>query len=246
MTWTSKHEKLSIKNNWWKSAERVVKYIVNRVPANRAVEYEFDRQEFEKYLKRFGGSPYHRTTITKVFQHLEEKSDGLIVVLRNYGHGVYKLLVRPISYITENKNPKADLGNGQNRVKPMYTEEQKKRAAQQQQQDITNIDRLCREIGLTYDANALNRIWRLAGKKVDQVVNAIKLLLYRNGTKKVEKPHGFIVDCLKYGWCQDIDLYYQPELPVFKNRMSIDKFVSGIADGILDKKKAPFDVPSPT
>ena len=242
MTWTTKHDKLSIRNNWWQSAERAAKFIFNRVPSARAVEFEFERKDFEKYLKRSGGKIYHRTMTPKIIKHLEEKSDGLIVVLRDYGYGVYKLLVLPISYLSENRNPKPELELESKRGNPMYSEEQKKRHAQQQQQNINKVDELLREVGLKYDPAALEMIWRLSGKCIERIVKSIELLLYRNSTEKVRKPHGFIVKCLRDGWSKDFDIYYEPELPVFSSRMQIDKFVSDITGKILDKKNTDVDL----
>ena len=62
---------------------------------------------------------------------------------------------------------------------------------------------------------------------MDNIVKTIELLVYQNSTpsnKPIERPHGFVIDCLKYRWYDNFDLYYQPEIPKFGSRRSIIKF----------------------
>lgn len=111
----------------------------------------------------------------------------------------------------------------------MFSDVHKERLVkQQQQEDISKIDNLLNAIGLKYDRDALNRIYRLAGKKIEAVVKAIELMLYRHSSKEIPKPHGFIVECLKHGWQDGFDLYYEPELPKFNSVVEIARHVSSL------------------
>ena len=234
MTWTHKHQELAIKNGWWNSTINLASYIYKRTNNQSAIEFEFDANKFQKHITKLRGKPYDRTTIPKAMRQLEEKSDGLIVVMRFYGRGIYKLVVRPISFLQGNKTTKREASQSQNAGNPMYSEEQKKRLALQQQQYINKIDRLTENIGLKFDSDALTRIWKLSGKSLEMVTKAVKFVLYRNsnGVEKLRNPHGLLIDALRRGWAKDFDLYYEPELPTFNNRMAIDTFINDLAKKI--------------
>ncbi|MGK7894939.1 MAG: hypothetical protein AB4372_15295 [Xenococcus sp. (in: cyanobacteria)] len=98
-------------------------------------------------------------------------------------------------------------------------------AYQQQQQNITKVDNLFRQINMRFDRDALNRIWRMAGKSLDPIKQAIELLLYRNSTTQISNPHGFIVESLKHGWQKGFNLNYVPDIPRFNDKASLIKFV---------------------
>ena len=235
MTWTKKHHDFGTKQGWWQSTLNIASYLYRRADVNKPTEIEFEAKKFQKHIKRLKGKPYHRTTIPKAVKQLEENSRGLVVVLKSYGRGVYKIMVYPLSFLNENKSTKKESDLARNASNPMFSEEAKQKVALQQQQIISKLDRLLRKVGLIYDADALNNIWRLSGKSVERVVNSIKLLLHRNSSKTIKKPHGFIIDCLKNRWSDGFDLYYEPELPMFQSRMEIENYVSDLTQKIFPK-----------
>ena len=110
----------------------------------------------------------------------------------------------------------------------MFSEQHKKEESRKQQQFISRVDELLKKIGLKFDADALQNIYRLSGKSIDRVVKAIELLLHRNSSKKIPKPHGFIIECLKKRWSEGFDLYYEPDLPTFQFKGEIQSFVNNI------------------
>lgn len=248
MTWTRKHQDLAIKNRWWQSTTNLAEFICRQAKSDRAIEIEFDANKFQRHIAKLRGKPYHRTLIRKAMAQLDSNSNGLIVILRDYSHGIYKLLVRPISFLNENKDSQSENRVNQNAGNPMFSEEHKARVAQQQQQDINKIDRLLKKIGVIFDGDALNRIWGLSGKCINEVRKAIEHMLYRHskGVKKIENPQGFLVDSLRDGWAKDFNIYYQPELPTFKSRLDISKYVSDALNETFSQKNGASDEIAPT
>ena len=51
----------------------------------------------------------------------------------------------------------------------MYSDEHKKVAIQQQQQDISKLSSFLANLGLKYTQDAIVKLWRMAGKSVDEV-----------------------------------------------------------------------------
>ena len=239
MSWTNKHQDFAAKNGWWQSAINVGNYLYTRMRSNEPMEIEFDSDKFNRRMQKVRGKKYHRTTIPKAVKHLAEHSQGLIIIMRDYGKGVFRLRIFPLSYLTENRSSTKDSSHRAAAENPLYSESLKKNqeeVLQQQQKYINKIDLLLKKIGLEFDADALQNIYRLSGKSISRVSKSIELLLYRNNKKKIPKPHGFIIDCLKKRWCDGFDIYYEPDLPTFQFKGEIQSFVNNIC--------ASLDIPS--
>ena len=235
MAWTSKHQEFAAKNGWWQSAINVGNYLYKRVRSDEPIEIEFDSDKFNNWIKKVRGKKYHRTTIPKAVKHLAENSQGAVVIMRDYGKGVFKLRVFPLSYVSENENSKTDSSRSAAAGKGFGSNVNRKKRSeklQQQQKLIDRVDALFQKIGLRFDRDALINIWRLSGGCISRVVRAIELMLHRNQSKKIPKPHGFIIDCLKKRWAEGFDLYYEPELPTFNSKKDLRHFVHEITKSI--------------
>ena len=231
MNWSKKTEQFALSCKIRGASRLLAHYIINRAKKNEICELEIDLHDFNSWIERHRIlGKYHRKTVINAIAFLDEHSQGMFVILKKYSPWVYKLLVRPLEIVLRMKSakraliPKADRGN------PMYSEEHKERLVKQQQQDISKIDDLLNAVGLKYDRDALTRIYRLAGKKIEPVVKAIELMLYRHSSTAITKAHGFIIQCLKGGWQENFDIYYEPELPKFESRFKIAEFVDSICN----------------
>lgn len=232
MVWNEKYHNFCQRQNMWNATINAACFIYKHCNPNESTVIEFKKEKFQRHMKLTKGQEYHRTYVPKIIRQLEERSNGLVIVQENYGKGVYKLLVHPLSFLTENKKPKRESCHDENARNCMFSEQRKEEEFKQQQQFISKVDELLKKIGLDYDQDALNRIWRLSGKSISRVVEAIEFLLHRNSSNKISKPHGFIIECLKKRWCDGFDIYYEPELPTFKFKSEIRNFVDSICTSV--------------
>ena len=241
MAWTNKHQDFAARNGWWQSAINVGSYLyANKVRSNEPVDVEFDSDKFNRRMKKIRGKTYHRTTIPKAVKHLAQNSQGLILITKDYGKGVFKLRVFPLSWLPENTSSKKDSTHLATAGKGFSGESNKRKKnqrLQQQQNFIDKVDLLLQKVGLKFDPDALNNIFRLSGGCIQRVIKSIELLLHRHQSKKIPKPHGFIIDCLKKRWADGFDLYYEPELPVFQSKKDLRHFVHEISKSIIQDKK---------
>ncbi len=243
MPWNQKHHDFFQKQNMWSGTTNLGCFIYRKCKPNESTELEIDVDQFTRHMKRTKGKAYHRTYFNKMMSQLEEKSNGGIVTLRYYGKGIYKILVRPISFAIENEKSKAESSSRSKAQNPMYSEAHKKRVLEQQQQeeDIEILDSLFEKIGMKYAKNTLLKIWRMAGKKVDEVKTAIEYMLHSNTTQAepIKKPHGWLISCLKSGWHKNFDHCLEYELPTFKDRLEMQAFINCVLNG------DPVPIPSP-
>lgn len=228
MTFNKRYDQFALSCALRHSSERLLRWVLRRAKPNQVVEIEIDLRVFNKDIARGrdrGG--YDPKTLKLGLAQLDEKTQGLILITKSYTWAIHKVIVRPLAMVLEtnsqnrNKAPKLNRGN------PMFSEDRKKAIALQQQQNISKIDTLFKNVGINFTHDALNRIWRLSGKCLDNIVKSVELLLHRHSTscEKISNPQGFIVQCLKDGWYKTFDLYYQAELPFFKTGQEIANYV---------------------
>ena len=229
MSWNKKNQQFELSCGLRPSAIEMCQWILRRTDNFKPTEKVIDIREFNSYIGKYRlKGEYDRKTIKEAIAQLNEKTYGWIVIVKSYTWAVHKILVRPVEYAISQKSQSEGNPPKLNRGNPMFCDAHKERLVKQQQQDMSKIDSLLQNVGLKYDRQALSTIYRLAGKKIESVVNAIELMLYRHSTTDIPKPHGFIIECLKQGWQVGFDIYYQPELPKFEGVEAIADYVRDI------------------
>ena len=222
--WTKKYDDFAVEHGLRPSSTLLWRWIMRRAKKSEVCEIEVDINKFNREIeKKRSRGGYSRRALRFAINQLDEQTNGAICILKEYGKGVYKILVRPL-FLVETKDPKTEQKSQNSNVKPMYTEEQKLSISKQQQQKISKLEDVLEKTKLKFDPDAIKRIWKLAGKKIDNVVDAITLLLHRNKIKQISNPQGFLIDCLKFKWHEGFDPYYVPELPVFTTNQDLIQF----------------------
>lgn len=230
MTWTKKHDEFALMCDLSKSESAILlaRFLMRRAKLSEPTEVELDFHVFNKWVgKRRVKGEYHRKTLTTAIEKLDERSHGMFVILKKYSPWYYKILVRPLSFVEKIESAKENLVHKHPTENPMFDEDRKMPCNIQQQQDISKIDTLFSQLGMKYTQDALTRIWRLAGKSIDEVKNAVELLLFQHSIQeeKIRNPHGWVISCLRNGWQKGLNLYYQVDLPYFSHAQDIEKFV---------------------
>ncbi|MEL6580037.1 MAG: hypothetical protein AAFQ14_09810 [Cyanobacteria bacterium J06621_12] len=230
MTWTKKHQQFALSCRLRPSTINLMMFIMRRAKPFLAQNLEIDLRLFNNWVKRHRGKGYDRKTLKAALAQLDESSKGLILIEKTYTWAIHRLLIRPLSFVLSQNSPKTAKTPQTPTLNPMFGAEHKKAVDRQQQHNISRLNTLFQKVGIKYDQHALLRIWRLAGKSMDSVSEAIEMLLHRHSTqaKAIPNPQGWLIDCLKYGWYKDFDLYYQAELPFFKSGEAIANFVRGV------------------
>ena len=170
-----------------------------------ASEIEIDLRDFNKWIGKKRGKPYDRKTLRYAIAQLLDKTEGLIVSLTRVTWYYFKLHVKPLSYLCQEKKPKTGKSSQAETSQPSWHRSSADKTYKQQQQNIIQIDNLLQKVGLKYDSQAIHRIWQLSGRCIDRIVKAVELLLYRHQTTDISKPHGFIIECLKHNWQEGFD-----------------------------------------
>lgn len=218
MTWNKKNRQFALSCELRPSAILLSQYLCSRSNKYKPTVVLLDLREWNQEVARDRPKGKFATkTAKEAIAQLDELTYGWFTIVKSYTWAIHKVMVRPVDFAQSKKSqllgkpPKLKRGN------PMYPDDHKKRSNEQQQQNISKLDRVFRDIGLIYSRDALARIWRLANKNMDEVVNAIELLLHRHsfGAKKIGNAYGFIISCIEQGLYYTSELYQPADLPVF-------------------------------
>lgn len=225
MYWSKKHDEFCMARKITaNSALLLFKHIVRRLKSNSIEEIEIDLKQFNKWIERKRGRGYDPKTLKDALDMICDRSDGMVVVFKRYTWYCQKLIVKPLAFFERNNSHEIGETTENESLNGAWRRSSNDEMLQQQQQNLNTINNLAKKVGLNYDHDALLKIWRLAGKSVDRVIKAIELMLYRNHTAQISKPHGFLIECLKRNWQEGFDLYYQPELPRFRSSEELQTY----------------------
>lgn len=223
-----KHQQFALSCALRPSTTQFLWWLMRRSKKHEISEIEIDLRVFNQWVAKHRGRPYDRKTLKEALAQLDEKTNGLVLITKSYTWAIKKVIVRPLEMVLQKNSPKLGLHPKPDRANPMFSDAQKKAAIEQQQLDISKICHLFDRLKLPYTIDSVKRFWRLSGKNVAEVKNAVKLLLFQHSTqkeKKIESPMGWLHHCLLYGWQKGLNLYYQTELPYFESVRELEGFV---------------------
>jgi hypothetical protein len=228
MYWTKKHQEWRLRFNLRQSTTELWQWINRKTKGVTTEELEIDLRQFNQWIGRKRYKPYDRKTVKSAIAQLLEQTNGLITEHKKVNWYYYKIVVKPISFLDQRAIPKKEQDPNNLTTESASDGRCKFTTSLQQQHNIDKLNTLLQGVGLKYDRDALNRIWRLSGKCWVNIQQAIELMLYRHRSTPVSKPHGFIMDCLKYNWQEGFDVLYEPELPKFVTNSDLYGFVKGL------------------
>lgn len=239
MTWNKKNQQFALSCALRPSTKELAQWILRRCNDYEATEKIIDLRDFNSWIAKIRPQgEYDRKTIKEAIAQLNESTHGWIVILRSYTWAIHQIVVFPVQKAIDAKSQKWDSSPKLPTGQPMFDGDRKKSTRDLLLQNISKLDSLFKKIGLIYTQDALLRIWRMSGKKLDEVKNAIAYMLKVHAQKLDEasitnteakgifKAKGWLHDCIKYGWHQlDEDV----ELP-YVNGQYIPSFVDALID----------------
>lgn len=224
MTWNKKNQQFALSCGLRPSSKEFMQWVLRRAKPGQVSEIEIDLRVFNKFIERDRGRGYDRKTLKEVLAQVDEKTHGLILITKSYTWAIHKIIIRPLEIIlqekssTEGKTPKVST------VESMFNADHKNRVKELLLQNISKLDSLFKKLGMNYTPDALIRIWRMAGKSMTNIKQAVEYMLCTHADKierspesigeiqGITTPKGWLHNCLKYGWHQVQDEVTLPYL----------------------------------
>lgn len=189
--WTDRHHAYCLKHHIRCATLDVYQWLVAQ---GENVELEVDfKHEFNAWVAKKRGAPYHRDTIKKAIATLADL--GVITLGKKYSWCIWSLFVISLDRLVK---PRKKSGN---RTTPRGFDPAKhgkpdERVLQQQHQ----YNSLLAKAKIIFQPRYLKRLLKFS---IDDLRNAIALFFYRGGHEKINNPSGWIVECLRNGWWED-------------------------------------------
>lgn len=237
MTWQKKNQQFALSAGLRPSTICIAQYILRRVNRHKATELTIDLREINRQIGKYRiKGEYDRKTLKQAMAQLNESTYGWFTVIKSYTWSVKTILVRPVDFAIETKSqsegkpPRLNTGNH------CYNGKNRERERELLLQDISKLDSLLQKVGLNYTQDCLRRIWRMAGKKIEEVQSAVEYMLTVHHEKLehpqcvedvsgIRSPKGWLHECIKHGWHH---LTEAIDLPRFDSTLTISNFVRNI------------------
>lgn len=198
--WTEKHFAYCLKHGIRCSTLDVYQWLMLQ---GENVELEVDfKHEFNEWVRKKRGKPYHRDTIKKAIQYLADL--GVIRLGKKYSWAIWSLYVISIDRLTKPRK------KSQDRKKPQgFERSNPKNVEQVDKQQQHKYNTLLSKVGIVFQPRYLKRLLKFP---LDELEWAIKLFQFRGGHDNIRNPSGWIVECLRNAWWEDQLFYSRPEL----------------------------------
>jgi hypothetical protein len=189
--WLDKHQKFCVKNRLFGCVRDLYEYLVLSEGENQHIEVDL-KHEFNRYIAKHRGQPYHRDTIKRAWDKLVQLK--LIIVSKKYSWCVWACTLLSLDQLKPRKNARRRdsprgfaPSKGSNLVEEL-----------QQQQHI--FSRLLEAVDIKLQPKYLKRLLKFTKTEIE---DAIALFKIRTETSEIKNPAGFIIDCLHNGWCYE-------------------------------------------
>lgn len=161
-----------------------------------------DLREFDDFIEKHRGKPYHRETLRRSINQLKEH--GLIVVAKEFRWNILRLALRPLKLLNQKKSPKSGQKLTKERSKPRgfgggFIQQQpikskKSQQSKESKKDLAKRLEICEAAGLCYVPG--QQEWLLAFD-LDEIANAVKYLLSQIN---IHNREGFFRKSLEECW----------------------------------------------
>ena len=234
MTWNKKNQQFALSCDIRRSSIELLQWILRKTDDYKTTEKLIDLKDFNKWIGKYRPKgKYDPKTVKEAIAQLNDSTFGWVVIVKTHNWHLHQILVRPVQFAIQEKSQTSENVPKPKPRNAMYSDVHKKRLALLLQQNISKLDSLLSNIGLTYNQSSLRRIWAIVGQKLEPIERAVEMMLYQNSVKpdSIANPKAWLIACLKDGWHHTFDLHYSPDLPKFDSVGGIARYVREVFQG---------------
>lgn len=163
-------------------------------------EQEPDLQDFNKWVEKHRGKPFHRDTLKRAIAQLAELR--IIRIVRAFTWRIYRLVCRPLEWLKPSKKARRRAcDRALPPSNPISADDQVK---QQQQSCLPTALDACTAAGIVFRPKDFDKIITYS---TEELFLALNHFAVRGGHEKIRNPSGWLVECLKWQWWLDQEVY---------------------------------------
>lgn len=197
--WSQKHEEFCLENQIPPAAKLLWQWLILQ---GIGEETEPDLAEFNDWVKRHRGKGYCRLTLKNALSKLIDCR--IVNLVKQYTWRIVKIITRPLEWLL----PKKNLQN-QNQIydpqtsNPQSTENEVNSSSYPHNVENTKeeILEICNEAGINFNPNKPADVFKYS---VEEIRLAVAAFWLRGGHEKINNPQGWLVDCLRWRYWEDM------------------------------------------
>ena len=211
--WTKKHQEISLEHGLPPAAVNLWQWLLWH--ESQLELHEIDLKDFNLWLGKKRGKPYHRESIKTAIKKLIEIG---VIVGRKLGEYWYLWELRLNEHSNKFEQAKTSFNpNSTHETTKSVSEASLKKEAFKQQQQL--IVQLLKEHNLPISKDVIKRhCW----KNISEWESSILLFYCRGGQEEIKNPSGWLNQCLKYRWWQEQELTAAPFIELVNRVKSFD------------------------
>ncbi|BAZ54188.1 hypothetical protein NIES4103_68730 (plasmid) [Nostoc sp. NIES-4103] len=195
LPWTEEHEAFCYQHHIPPAAKSLWQWLMRQ--GEISTEIEPDLSAFNAWVEKNRGKGYAHNYLKQIFNQLV--SHRVIQVVKQYSWKIFKLLVRPLSWLKPPKKPREKNLHNSNSSYNSHPSNDTSAVTgdiQQQQSNIHENQTLLTEEGIYFDEQEKE----VLSRPKNEIKLAIIMFKLRGGFEKLFNPEGFIRRCLRERW----------------------------------------------
>ena len=210
--WTDKHDAYCLEHRIAPSAKLLWQWLVSR---SEAPEQEPDLAEFNGWVEKHRGDSYHRDTLKRALSQLIDCK--VVTPLKKFTWRIWRFVLRPIALIASPPIPRKNSHNRDEMRDPCHSNSQSVVAEDIAAAAISNSEILgiCEQAGIPFRPDEAKNV---VSESVEDVRCALVHFWRRGGREKIENPQGWLIECLRRRWWEDVADYYSAHSPIARRQ----------------------------
>lgn len=209
--WTDKHNEFCLKHKLPASVRALWQWLLET--KDMGCEIEFNLKQFNNWVERWRGKAYDAKTLKSATQKLldigafvDEKCTGFAWFWKRW-------IVRPINLLVNPLRPRKKVQESGKIPDPCHSNPQSvvenALAAAASNSEILEV---CEDAGIPFRPSEAGNLLK---NPISDVLLAIAHFWCRGGHEKIENPQGWLIECLRRRWWEDVAVdYYSAHSPI--------------------------------
>ncbi|WP_427159416.1 hypothetical protein ACQFX9_25855 [Aliinostoc sp. HNIBRCY26] len=197
--WTEAHDAYCLENKITPAAKLLWQWLIRQGIGD---EIEPDLKEFNHWVEKHRGKPYHRDTLKDALSQLI--SCRVVQLAKQFTWNIVRIITRPLDWLkprknssTHNKNCDSPPSNPQS-ADDTHNSSSIPSIDTASRQEILAV---CAENGIFYHPDKPAKIFNYS---LDDVLLAISVYKLRSHQERIRNPQGWLIDCLEWRYWEDM------------------------------------------
>lgn len=215
--WTDQHNEFCLKHQLPASVRALWQWLLE-AKEETGCEIEFNLKQFNAWVERWRGKAYDPKTLKSAAERLLEIGAFIDEKCTGFTWFWKRWIVRPINLLVSPLKPRKKVQQSGKIPDPCHSNPQSVVGEDIAAAAIPNSEILdaCEQAGIPFRKSEAGNLLK---NSMSDVLLAIAHFWCRGGHEKIENPQGWLIECLRRRWWEDVtDNYYSAHSPIARRQ----------------------------